>query len=726
MVWGKISMKENFMKRVFKKVGLLAVLLVLSNCEITINIVGGVDEGNVGEVTTNENLGVPANVLVSAVGTNATVSWDPVAGATGYHLYYSLTPGVTNASTKVSNILTTSYVQGGFSDGDVVYFRVTAYDALGESLLSNEVSVTITAFPSTTLTSAVLSAPGQVTLTWDPVPGATAYHLYYANAPGVSTASTQIAGVTSPYVFNDPVNSSTTYFVVTATDGVTESGVSNELSATSYLTPGAPTITGITNPAETSLTITWSAGADALSYNIYYSLTPGVTTGSIVAASGVTGPTYTHTGLVAGQTYYYAIEPVSGPYTGVLSNEMSKLAGGICGNGAVEFAEVCDDGNASSNDACTNACQNNICGDGVIYTGFETCDDGNTASGDGCSATCTVEACVSHVVMDDSEWETWYGTKPQLYTDITKTPYLGDYSGNSIDESGYAYRLRNLCPGTYYAWARTMDHPGDGFSDKSYGYFDWTVTDTPATADMTLVDSFGWLQSGGVVLAGGDHTWRFGSVADGNFYTVSWDQFVITSNAGYTPPAGAETPVFWLHESFESGIGAWTFGGGPYTYYGVDNTTFTDGAQSLRLEGGSSHYNGLQHIHSPGVPSYIRFDVKCPDIPTTGQAVGYFVLESSTPGAHSYWFYCINTSGTQYLTTSSLGTGGAIYTGDTWNTIEFRNMNFTTHTYDFYVNGVQIATNVAFWSASANDAYKIHLYNFSAGYTTYYDNFYMK
>jgi len=48
-----------------------------------------------------------------------------------------------------------------------------------------------------------------------------------------------------------------------------------------------------------------------------------------------------------------------------------------CGNGTVEGAEECDDGNADNNDDCTTECTSNVCGDGYLYTGYETCDEGS-------------------------------------------------------------------------------------------------------------------------------------------------------------------------------------------------------------------------------------------------------------------------------------------------------------------------------------------------------------
>ena len=58
---------------------------------------------------------------------------------------------------------------------------------------------------------------------------------------------------------------------------------------------------------------------------------------------------------------------------------------GVCGNGVREAGEQCDDGNRSNNDSCTNVCKYAACGDGYVRTDVEQCDDGNQMQGDGCS-----------------------------------------------------------------------------------------------------------------------------------------------------------------------------------------------------------------------------------------------------------------------------------------------------------------------------------------------------
>jgi cysteine-rich repeat protein len=85
--------------------------------------------------------------------------------------------------------------------------------------------------------------------------------------------------------------------------------------------------------------------------------------------------------------------------------ESSSSSGGmtVCGNGVVELAEECDDGNSVANDGCSSSCTVEqgwqctgapsicmyTCGNGSLDIN-EECDDSNTNNGDGCNATCTL------------------------------------------------------------------------------------------------------------------------------------------------------------------------------------------------------------------------------------------------------------------------------------------------------------------------------------------------
>jgi hypothetical protein len=46
----------------------------------------------------------------------------------------------------------------------------------------------------------------------------------------------------------------------------------------------------------------------------------------------------------------------------------------VCGDGVIGGDEACDDGDDRDDDACTNACQWAVCGDGIVRRGVEDCE----------------------------------------------------------------------------------------------------------------------------------------------------------------------------------------------------------------------------------------------------------------------------------------------------------------------------------------------------------------
>ena len=68
--------------------------------------------------------------------------------------------------------------------------------------------------------------------------------------------------------------------------------------------------------------------------------------------------------------------------------------GPVCGNGLVEMAEQCDDGNQDNNDLCLNTCVLATCGDGFVFPTLEQCDDGAANANDAaCKLDCTLNVC---------------------------------------------------------------------------------------------------------------------------------------------------------------------------------------------------------------------------------------------------------------------------------------------------------------------------------------------
>jgi len=80
-------------------------------------------------------------------------------------------------------------------------------------------------------------------------------------------------------------------------------------------------ITSAVSGAE-SITVNWSANLLADSYNLYWDTSPGVTTANGTLISGITGTSFTHTGLSAENDYYYVVTAVSGSAESPISNEI--------------------------------------------------------------------------------------------------------------------------------------------------------------------------------------------------------------------------------------------------------------------------------------------------------------------------------------------------------------------------------------------------------------------
>ncbi len=69
-----------------------------------------------------------------------------------------------------------------------------------------------------------------------------------------------------------------------------------------------------------------------------------------------------------------------------------------CSDGDIDAGEECDDGNFNNNDACTNACTNAVCRDGVVWNeggGNEECDDAGICTGDDLTFCASNSDCVS-------------------------------------------------------------------------------------------------------------------------------------------------------------------------------------------------------------------------------------------------------------------------------------------------------------------------------------------
>ncbi len=244
-------MKANKTQSAFS-VFLISLLLIF-----TTNCGGGGGGDSSGSTTPPQSQpavpSAPQGVTATAGNGQVTVSWNQVAGATSYNIYWSRTGGVTkNTGTKIS-AMTSPYLHAPLDNNTTYYYVVTAVSISGESADSPQVSATPSA-PVNKVTTALFVGPDSAlkgaTVTFDASAssspnGAIASYSFDFGESGPSVTQT------SP-VFTHTYAISGTYSVtlsVTDTSGTT-------VSTSKEITIGMV----LSQPVNVSNTAGWSQG----------------------------------------------------------------------------------------------------------------------------------------------------------------------------------------------------------------------------------------------------------------------------------------------------------------------------------------------------------------------------------------------------------------------------------------------------------------------------------
>lgn len=196
--------------------------------------------------TPSDEPSAPINPIATAGEAQIQLNWQAPASDGGspvlnYTVYRGTTSGATPFLTFLGNVLV--YVDTGLTSGQTYFYRISATNANGEGLLSNEVSATPIGSPGAPTNLQTSSGDGYVYLSWDaPANDGGSAVTNYAVYRGTSAAGvTLLANVGNVLYYNDTgaVNGQTYYYTVSAVNGVGESAASTSASATpnAYVPP---------------------------------------------------------------------------------------------------------------------------------------------------------------------------------------------------------------------------------------------------------------------------------------------------------------------------------------------------------------------------------------------------------------------------------------------------------------------------------------------------------
>lgn len=273
--------------------------------------------------------------LVATVGNSpsVTLTWPPSNGADGYVLYWSQSPGVTPSAARAVREATSPFLHTGLTAGKPYHYIVTAINAAGESAPSAEVSALLPPGAPTAVTA--LPGDGLNTVSWQAVPQAERYRVYWSRQPGVDKASgTPVEATASPLIHAGLQNGSTYYYVVTAVGPGGEGPVSAQVSASPRVpVAGAPRDLTAQASADTarSIALSWQAPtipaniADITGYRVYRSVQPDIAANPTGATriDGSTQTAMTDSVPIGGITYYYVVTAITAAGESAPSAEVS-------------------------------------------------------------------------------------------------------------------------------------------------------------------------------------------------------------------------------------------------------------------------------------------------------------------------------------------------------------------------------------------------------------------
>lgn len=296
----------------------------------------GTESTNSNEATGLPITGFSITSTTAPTTTTIEVTWPATAGATAYDVRY----GTSSASYSVTAAGATSpHTLTGLSANTTYFIVVRARNSIGSGTNTSTPEVSQITPVAAPVGLVATGGTSRVDLSWTSASGATSYKIFRGTTSG---SLTQIAsGVSGTnYADTTAVNGTQYYYALKSFNGA-DSALSSEVTS---MPVSSFSISSITGPSTTSISVAWAAATGATTYNLKYGTVSGTYATTI---PNVTSP-HIVTGLAAGTTYF--VQMVAKNLTGTGTSVNSAQSSGATNSAPVltAVADQASDGSAKT------------------------------------------------------------------------------------------------------------------------------------------------------------------------------------------------------------------------------------------------------------------------------------------------------------------------------------------------------------------------------------------
>ena len=268
---------------------------------------------------------IAAPVLVANPASDRiTISWQPVLGAASYEIFAR--QGEDPWARVDDGSLTstsTSFTHSGLASGETYLYTGRAVPTSGtKSAWAQQVQATVSNIPTLTANGAI----DQIDLSWTSVTDAGSYHLimWKEGLEDWVRIGDPLTSTVTTYTHSNLSDERTYHYRVRAVVDSTEGEWSDSVSDVPTR-PSAPTLS--TTAGTGQVQVSWSSISDADSYRLVFWTDGHDVWERIGDPLSSAATSFTHSGLIAGQPYYYRASAVINGVEGAWSEAVSDTPG---------------------------------------------------------------------------------------------------------------------------------------------------------------------------------------------------------------------------------------------------------------------------------------------------------------------------------------------------------------------------------------------------------------